>query len=274
MVSVGMLKGYHIIFTKPFYKSSRVKLSEVNVPCMSNKIGVTQWSEKDVLRVAEIVAEYRRRLSNGETDIEFEARLGTYTFDGRFESRVTDDDFWAFRRQALQYEGVTSTQYQYHDFKYIHNGRMVRTRVAFDEGELNVKCTTIEKIVLKKVTIGIDEDANTDERSTRYAVRIQLSKEAPLKDVPTFVARTEHMRIVKRTSIISNSWSYDFSEVWCARTRFDCEQLVKDEDPGCEVELELIDVTYLNTRDDEHVSLGMLMRMQDFTKSCRIQRGM
>eukprot|EP00965_Chrysotila_dentata_P107627 3555443-Pleurochrysis_carterae.AAC.1 len=94
---------------------------------------------------------------------------------------------------------------------------------------------SIKKTVLRKVTLASDEKMSSHDADRQYIVRIQLSKEFPLIHVPIWVARTEHMRIVKRTSAVAGDWSYDFSEVWSAKTRFACEKLIKENvDPSYE----------------------------------------
>lgn len=191
--------------------------------------------------------------------LEFEARLGYYK--GHFVTNVGESFFNRIHDWVAKCPDITQTEKtEHHDFTYIHNGERLRTRVIFDAMDMNMKKHTVYKQRIKDVTLNAQNGSG-------LCTRIQLSSETPYLGTLPSVTSTEHMRIVQRKSYTIGPWRYDFSKVCEGKNRMEAEENKENCKFHYEIECELVDLSYLKTRNNEYVAESTLLKMTDLANT-------
>lgn len=145
---------------------------------------------------------------------------------------------------------------EHHDFYYTHNNRSYRTRVLFNTKSLEINSVTTEKN--KIISQVVDGDVS---------MKLSLSRERTV--TPPSCVDPTHVRIQQRKSFFYGKvsapiWRYDVSMVWDGASMIEAGNKQKNEEPRFEVEIELLDHTYMDCKTPEHVAESFLLKGKDF----------
>lgn len=204
-----------------------------------------------------IVSKFKEMKKKNNSGAEFEARLGYYK--GNFVTDVGEAFFERVKKLLEESEYVTQTDVvEYHDYIYLHNNIKLRTRVIFDTMGMNMLKQTITKQRIRDVTF-------KEYGQPELCVRIQLSEENKYIGNLPGVVDTDYVRIVQRYSYTVGSWRYDFSRVSQGKTRMEAEENKRLSNFQHEIECELIDNDYINTKSASHIAKSILHKMTNIT---------
>lgn len=219
---------------------------------------------KDTIDAISVVIEQYRKMckTNSHDSVELELRFGTQNSRGKFTPGRTRD----FLDNALNLVQGSSVMQQsdwceHHDYFYnALNGDEVRTRIIFDTDNLELERKTIQKQRVADIML-IDGDD---------MVRISLSKEETYtKDLPV-VVNTSHVRIQQRRCFTYGepngppNWCYDFSITWFGATKTAAELQQQNSEPKFEMEVELVNPSYLARHANAYISNSILLKACDF----------
>ena len=200
---------------------------------------------------------------------ELEARFGVVNPNtGRFctgVDRATIDRIISMVQNSSYVITINNQWIEEHDVFYTHNETNFRTRVEFNNETMQVTPTTIVKKNIENQTF-----LNTTNylRTNNMDVRVSLKDEITVTKLPLSVIPTQ-VRIKQKKRFLTECkrWAFDFSMSWSGTAKTEAENKQMTCDPVFEIECELIDHSYMNDRDNEHVAVSLLLKMLDFMDS-------
>lgn len=215
----------------------------------------------------------RVRLAAHNTQhVELEGRLGFWSEDGHFVNGVTETFFNDSIKDLKQHAGWLSETPDFvpiHDVLYTHNGRNIRTSVAYHPGQTDIAHITktqTSKFELVRPHSGF-----------AFRVSIALEETVQESDVPDVTISPTFFRIKHRKTFVSTSkdskkkaphWAIDFTRVWEGQTQKEAEQKQKTEKPRYEVEVEALNVaeyaTLTKSHSDVATVLSLLFKLRGF----------
>lgn len=166
--------------------------------------------------------------------VELEVRLGT-AGPTSFDPTITKDQM----HRLLKCLGASADRdtlewRESHDFFYVHDDRVVRTSVDFNDRDFTMEPTH----VVKRRLGGVDR--------ARY--RVAWASETPVAaDELPFATEVKHVRIKQRRSLdvcipeaTHPVWRYDFTMVWAGGNKEEAEIAARTTAPRYEMEVEVL----------------------------------
>lgn len=232
---------------------------------MSYEILYPEFAEC-ILPTSEMVREWKK-----DRDMELELRFGKIEGNAFVASVPTN-----FMHQVVSFvetnnTTVWSTEWQQVQDYYYKNkhGLSIRTRVTYDTKNMKIKTEHISKDTVSRNTF----NAVTNSEEFVPDIRISLSRETKVQqhNVPTCIL-PDFVRFRQRKSVFigtreNPTWRLDFTMSWDSTSRDSAELKQKNEVPLFEIECELLDRDYCNTRSDEHVALSLLLKAKDLLEN-------
>lgn len=174
-------------------------------------------------------------------DPELEVRVGTWRDDGFVPgvSKVVFDQM-EMDMSADPALTTTGTWTEVIDYKYVHEGQTVRTRVVADTDEVQMKIEHACKKTLQSFTVANDDGD--------YC-RIQLSRETRVENVPERCTPV-FVRIQQRKTFYAKSWRYDLSRTYAGCSRTIAETRRASGDARYEVECEMLPNAFRHVPSD------------------------
>lgn len=208
-------------------------------------------------------------------ELELELRFGTLGADHRFVPGVTLDFMEVVLGRLHTNASCKMTDWvEHHDTHFplprglsevLASTQPLRTRTTFNAYTLQIEPRTVQKTKLMDVVLAINQE--------RMAVRICLSREAPIRDeLLPMTTDTDLVRIQTRKRVTwareasaPPPWAYEFSMTWAGKTRSEAEVAKTTRGPTYELEIELDRQTpYVLAHEPLYLARSLLCKARDF----------
>ena len=203
---------------------------------------------------------YEEHASSKSTHVEIEARIGTILSSGGFVAGVSPGRF-RFLQEWFDESLTSVTAKPWNESLMIHKGS---TRTCTSKGEDSF---LVDKQVVRSVVV---KSNHPEGIAFKFVIALEKRIEAKqateipfvYKPAPFQVARLRHRKSYLFGGKDNDTFSLDFTLIWSAATEKAArEALRRGDSKRFEIELELLDNSYMNSKTPEQMSLSFSSRL-------------